>query len=324
MLAFVDVDGGTRGAAAEADSTRSSRRDMSAARELRSCAGWRGRSAASSIASTASATAAATARCCCCRITRTRCSIRRSIWATAGRDVRFLAKSTLFESALRPILAGAGAIPVYRKHRSGRRHVEERRNVRRRVRRAGRRRRGLHVSRRHQPLDGPARAAANRRGAHGACRGARGTSVALVPVGLNFDRKTAFRSRVTVVFGQPFSGRDLLPQRIGRDSSGPGADRQDRGAHARASSSRRIPHADAALVDRVDRLYAAARGRPARPPRTAGDAGERSPPAWSGCARPIPSATTSCCCSCAGTTSACSDSASAIVTSTGRSRTRMP
>jgi len=37
------------------------------------------------------------------------------IWATANRDVRFLAKSTLFNGALRPVLAGARAIPVYRK-----------------------------------------------------------------------------------------------------------------------------------------------------------------------------------------------------------------
>ena len=37
------------------------------------------------------------------------------IWATAGRDVRFLAKSTLFDGPLRPLLAGSGAIPVYRK-----------------------------------------------------------------------------------------------------------------------------------------------------------------------------------------------------------------
>ncbi|HUC41805.1 MAG TPA: 1-acyl-sn-glycerol-3-phosphate acyltransferase, partial [Gemmatimonadales bacterium] len=37
------------------------------------------------------------------------------IWATAGRDVRFLAKSTLFEGPLRFLVAGSGAIPVYRK-----------------------------------------------------------------------------------------------------------------------------------------------------------------------------------------------------------------
>src|SRR6478672_5528388 len=37
------------------------------------------------------------------------------IWATADRDVRFLAKSVLFEGPLRFLIVGSGAIPVYRK-----------------------------------------------------------------------------------------------------------------------------------------------------------------------------------------------------------------
>src|ERR1700754_2813791 len=37
------------------------------------------------------------------------------IWATAGRDVRFLAKSTLFDGAFAPVLRIARAIPVYRR-----------------------------------------------------------------------------------------------------------------------------------------------------------------------------------------------------------------
>jgi glycerol-3-phosphate O-acyltransferase / dihydroxyacetone phosphate acyltransferase len=37
------------------------------------------------------------------------------VWATAGRDVRLLAKSTLFDGAFAPILIAAGAIPVYRR-----------------------------------------------------------------------------------------------------------------------------------------------------------------------------------------------------------------
>ena len=45
------------------------------------------------------------------------------IWATAGRDVRFLAKSTLFDGAFGPILRVARAIPVYR--RIGMRRHEE-------------------------------------------------------------------------------------------------------------------------------------------------------------------------------------------------------
>src|SRR5262245_55582620 len=48
------------------------------------------------------------------------------VWATAGRDVRFLAKSTLFNGVFRPVLAGARAIPVYRRMDSG---VDVSRNV---------------------------------------------------------------------------------------------------------------------------------------------------------------------------------------------------
>jgi 1-acyl-sn-glycerol-3-phosphate acyltransferase len=41
------------------------------------------------------------------------------IRTTADRDVRFLAKSTLFNSPLRPLLNLAGAIPVYRRRDAG-------------------------------------------------------------------------------------------------------------------------------------------------------------------------------------------------------------
>src|SRR5262245_66601875 len=37
------------------------------------------------------------------------------IWATADRNVRFLAKSTLFQTALGPAVKATGAIPVYRR-----------------------------------------------------------------------------------------------------------------------------------------------------------------------------------------------------------------
>ena len=41
------------------------------------------------------------------------------VWATAGRDVRFLAKSTLFDGPFGLVLRGAGAIPVYRRMDQG-------------------------------------------------------------------------------------------------------------------------------------------------------------------------------------------------------------
>jgi glycerol-3-phosphate O-acyltransferase/dihydroxyacetone phosphate acyltransferase len=91
-----------------------------------------------------------------------------------------------------------------------------------------------------------------------------GIPVQLVAVGLNFDRKTAFRSRVTVLYGKPFSSRDLA------------TGSEDEQAAVRlttdriAEEMRRLlveanPHGDEALVVRVERLYAAARGPAASP-----------------------------------------------------------
>jgi 1-acyl-sn-glycerol-3-phosphate acyltransferase len=195
------------------------------------------------------------------------------VWATAERDVRFLAKSTLFRGPLGPVLAGAGAIPVYRKIDQG---VDTTKNAETFAAVSAALAAGdaicifpegiSHSSGRLEPLrTGAARMAlaAERDG----------TPVALVPVGLNFDRKTAFRSRVTVVFGQPFSGRDLLPQPArSQDEEAPGRAVAVRALTDRiAVHMRRLlveadPRADAALVERVDRLYAAARARPADPP----------------------------------------------------------
>jgi 1-acyl-sn-glycerol-3-phosphate acyltransferase len=188
------------------------------------------------------------------------------IWATSERDVRFLAKSTLFDGPLRPLVAGAGAIPVYRK-------LDQ----------------GVDISRNAQTFDAVDAALAGgdaicifpegvshstgrlvplRTGAARMALGAEaaGTPGALVPVGLNFERKTAFRSRVTVVYGRPFSCRDLL---TGADPASPETVRAltDRiAAHMRHLLVEADPKTDAALVERVDRLYAAARGR-ARDPR---------------------------------------------------------
>jgi glycerol-3-phosphate O-acyltransferase / dihydroxyacetone phosphate acyltransferase len=195
------------------------------------------------------------------------------VWATAGRDVRFLAKSTLFRGPFGYVLAGAGAIPVYRRIDQG---VDTAKNTETFAAVSAALSAGdaicifpegiSHSTGRLEPLrTGAARMAlaAERNG----------TSVALVPVGLNFDRKTAFRSRVTVVFGQPFSAGDLLPRNQPEHAD---LDAADDAAAVRALTGRiaghmrRLlveadPQADAALVERVDRLYAAARDRPADP-----------------------------------------------------------
>jgi glycerol-3-phosphate O-acyltransferase / dihydroxyacetone phosphate acyltransferase len=187
------------------------------------------------------------------------------VWATAGRDVRFLARSPLFETALRPILAAAGAIPVYRKRDQG---VDTSRNVETFAAVSTALAAGdavcifpegvSHSSGRLEPLrTGAARMALNAE--------RDGVRVALVPVGLNFDRKTAFRSRVLIVFGHSFSSSDLLPD---SDATYPAAVRTltDRIAeHMRVLLVEADPTADAAIVHRVDRLYAAARERPSNP-----------------------------------------------------------
>jgi glycerol-3-phosphate O-acyltransferase/dihydroxyacetone phosphate acyltransferase len=180
------------------------------------------------------------------------------ISATAGRDVRFLAKSGLFEGPLKPLVAGSGAIPVYRR-------IDEGADVSKNAATFSAVGRALaqgdavcvfpegvsHSTGRLVPLrTGAARMALT--AAHA------GVDVALVPVGLNFERKTTFRSRVTVVYGQPFHCADLASAGAAPEAVRALTDRI-------AESMRRLlieadARADAALIDRVDRLYAAARG----------------------------------------------------------------
>jgi 1-acyl-sn-glycerol-3-phosphate acyltransferase len=187
------------------------------------------------------------------------------IWATSGRDVRFLAKSTLFDGPLRPLVAGAGAIPVYRKLDQG---ADVSKNAETFAAVDAALAAGdavcifpegvSHSTGRLVPLrTGAARMALS------AARA--GTRVALVPVGLNFERKTAFRSRVTVVYGQPFWGEDLLPQSGDAEPETVRALTDRIAKHMRQLLIEADPKADAALVERVDRLYAAARGRAADP-----------------------------------------------------------
>jgi 1-acyl-sn-glycerol-3-phosphate acyltransferase len=186
------------------------------------------------------------------------------IWATAGRDIRFLAKSTLFDGAFAPILNGAGAIPVYRRLDQG---VDASRNVETFAAVQDALAAGdavclfpegiSHSTGRLVPLrTGAARMAigAERDGVH----------VSIVAVGLNFDRKTAFRSRVTVLYGQPFTVTDLANHAGGEQVA-------VRLATDRiAEQMRRLlveadPAGDAAMVARVEQLYSAARGRPGSP-----------------------------------------------------------
>lgn len=183
------------------------------------------------------------------------------VWATAGRHVRFLAKSPLFHGPLNPLLVWAGAIPVYRRIDEGAdtsKNAETFRDV--------------HAALAHGDAvcvfpEGVSHSTGHlvplRTGAARMALAAEraGTRVALVPVGLNFDRKTAFRSRVTVVYGQPFSCRDIAEEQSAEE---PGAVRALTDLIARQIRRLLIeadPKADARLVQRVDRLYSAARIR---------------------------------------------------------------
>ena len=187
------------------------------------------------------------------------------VWATAGRDVRFLAKSTLFDGPLRPLLAGAGAIPVYRRLDQG---VDASRNAETFAAVDAALAAGdavcvfpegiSHSKGRLEPLrTGAARMALSAERS--------GTSAALVPVGLNFDRKSVFRSRVTVVYGAPFSASDLVGADETQHAEGVRRLTERIAGRMRHLIVEADPRADAALVDRVDRLYAAARGRPRDP-----------------------------------------------------------
>jgi 1-acyl-sn-glycerol-3-phosphate acyltransferase len=182
------------------------------------------------------------------------------IWATAERDVRFLAKSTLFDGPLQPVLASSGAIPVYRKLDQG---VDTSRNAETFAAVSAALSSGdavcvfpegiSHSTGRLEPLrTGAARMALAAEAA--------GVAVTLVPVGLNFDRKTAFRSRVTVAFGQPFDGRDLAAPGVSTDPTSVRILTGRMAEHMRRLLVEADPAGDAALVDRVDRLYTAARG----------------------------------------------------------------
>ena len=181
------------------------------------------------------------------------------IQATAGRTVRFLAKSTLFaDHVVSPLIRGSGAIPVYRRMDPG---VDTSRNVETFAAVGAALEAGeavclfpegkSHAAGRLEPLrTGAARMVlASRR------------PVTLVAVGLNFSRLARFRSRVTVVFGRPFDAGGLGPPAPDRDA----ADAVRRLTERIEERLRNLmieaePRRDLPVVERVDRLYTAARG----------------------------------------------------------------
>ena len=183
------------------------------------------------------------------------------VQATAGRRIRFLAKSTLFQGhLLSPLIRRSGAIPVHRRIDPG---TDMSRNAEMFAAVEAVLGQGdvvclfpkgvSHSTGRLEQLRTGAARIALSSSANGVC-------VAIVPTGLNFDRLAVFRSRVTVVFGQPFGFDDLASAY------------QDNPQAAVRMLTMRIeeclrwlmieadPRGDLRMVDRIYRLYSAARG----------------------------------------------------------------
>jgi 1-acyl-sn-glycerol-3-phosphate acyltransferase len=180
-----------------------------------------------------------------------RCSIRRSSSRRFGARCASLAKSTLFVGGLGQLMKAAGAIPVYRKQDSPQLHRNQETFAA--VDAALARGEAIcvfpegisHSSGMLEPLrTGAARMALS--------AAAAGVEVRLVPVGINLESKTAFRSRVTIAYGQALT----VPRVETTDG-----DRQavqtltsQLAQHMRSVIVEAEPTRDAALVERLDRL----------------------------------------------------------------------
>ena len=183
------------------------------------------------------------------------------IQATAGRQVRFLAKSTLFRGhVLSPLIRRSGSIPVYRRIDAG---VDTSRNMEMFAAVEAALAAGeaiclfpegiSHVSGRLAPLrTGAARMVL--------ASAAAGHPVRIMPVGLNFDRLPMFRSRVVAMFGAPFAAADLIDGYRAAPEAAVRTLTERIAGHLRRRLVEANPRGDLPLVARIDRLYASARG----------------------------------------------------------------
>ena len=183
------------------------------------------------------------------------------VQATAGRPTRFLAKSTLFQGHfLSPLIRRSGAIPVHRRIDPG---VDISRNEEMVAAVEAMLAQedvvcllpeGISHStgRLEQLRTGAARIALSRT--------ANGVRVAIVPIGLNFDRLAVFRSRVTVAFGQPFGLDDLASAYQDNPEATVRTLTMRIGEHLRRLMIEADPRDDLRMVDRIYWLYSAARG----------------------------------------------------------------
>lgn len=183
------------------------------------------------------------------------------VQTTAGRPMRFLAKSTLFHGhVLSGFIRRSGAIPVYRRIDPG---VDMSRNVEMFQAVDAALAEGSAICLFPEGIShAQGRLAELRTGAARIAlqSEANGVQVAIVPIGLNFDRASRFRSRAVVVFGSPFWCHDLLDE-YRRDASRAVRMLTDRiGEHLRTLLIEADPRSELEIIHRVDRLYATARG----------------------------------------------------------------
>jgi glycerol-3-phosphate O-acyltransferase / dihydroxyacetone phosphate acyltransferase len=177
------------------------------------------------------------------------------VMTTARRRIRFLAKSTLFQGPFARLLEAANTIPVYRKQDG----AEVSRNEETFAAVDAALARGdvvcifpegiSHSSGKLEPLrTGAARMALS--------AVARGTDLQLVPVGINLERKTVFRSRATVAYGPAFRVSNTSHRESAQEVTDLTSQIADR---MRALLVEADPRSDAELVERIDRLYRAER-----------------------------------------------------------------
>lgn len=166
------------------------------------------------------------------------------IIATAGRPVRFLAKSTLFHGPFAPLVKTAAAIPVYRRQDAADPAKNDETFAAVHAALADGHAvcvfpEGIsHSTGRLEPLrTGAARMTLSALAA--------GVPARLVPVGVNLEEKTAFRSRALIAYGPAFTPVATGVREVTEEIA----------AHLRAVMVEADPAGDAELVDRVDRLY---------------------------------------------------------------------
>lgn len=185
------------------------------------------------------------------------------IAATAGRNPRFLAKSTLFSMPFVGwFVRGAGAIPVYRRSDAG---VDASRNAEMFAAVEQALAAGdavclfpegtTHSRGRLDPLKtGAARIALG--------AASSGIPVAIVAAGLNLDDKAVLRSGATVAYGQPFNCSHLLELYATDPRAAVEQLTAEIARHIRDLVLEAEPVREADLIARIDRIYQAGRELP--------------------------------------------------------------